>query len=80
MNVPLYLLFCSGGPGSSKAEQVDKIIDKVRFYHINMGKILIEELKHPHVKNGLSTNNETTNAQKYFADWQNGELLNSVNY
>ena len=76
MNITFYL----GGPGSSKAEQVDKILDKKRFYHINMGKLLMEELKHPHANNGLVMNNEETNMQKYFADWQNGELLNSVRY
>ena len=40
----------------------------------------MEELKHPQANNGLVMNNGETNMQKYFADWQNGELLNSVRY
>ena len=78
MNLPFHFL---GGPGSSKAEQVDRIIDKERFYHISMGKLLISELKHTHPKNGLSMDHGgAINIQKYFCDWQNGELMNSVQY
>ena len=71
-----------GGPGSSKAEQVDRIIDKEQFRHINMGTLLIDKLKQSNAWNndGLSIQNEETNIQQCFADWRNGKLLNSVGY
>ena len=71
--------FTLGGPGSSKAEQVDSILNRDRFCHVNVGKLLFEQLKGKN-RNGVlpGANGSTTNAQKYYSDWQNGELLNSV--
>ena len=71
--------FALGGPGSSKAEQVDSILNRDRFCHVNVGKLLYEQLKGQN-RNGVlpGAKGSTTNAQKYYSDWQNGELLNSV--
>ena len=40
-----YVVF-AGGPGSSKAEKIDKIMNNLNdsFQHINVGKLLTEQL------------------------------------
>ena len=79
--IEIRILNVLGGPGSSKAEQVDSILNKDRFSHVNVGKLLFEQLKGQN-RNGVipGSNGTTKNAQKYFSDWQNGELLNSVKF
>ena len=77
--IKMSIWFTLGGPGSSKADQVDSILNRDRFCHVNVGKLLFEQLKGQN-RNGVlpGANGSTTNAQKYYSDWQNGELLNSV--
>ena len=69
----------SGGPGSSKADQVESVLNRDRFCHVNVGKLLFEQLKGQN-RNGVlpGANGTKKSVQKYFSDWQNGELLNSV--
>ena len=69
------LLF-AGGPGSSKAEKVEMLMNRLpsSLHHVNVGKLLSEHFSNINIKDRSPSSKKQIDIKGQFSDWQKGWL------